>query len=164
MWELIDALTHPDVLHPVYRDIKISPFGDEGKLYLHIKWEGWHSDEIDQRFAEKLDKELVEVYQAIYNLSERINTVRREMEEAAKKAVSDDTKLELMRKAAKLLSDCVSELLPDSPWTSRGLVGAPFRKLTLGKFNTSQKISIRLSPSEARRFARVVEMCSNFTK
>ena len=161
MWELIDALTQPDVLHPVYRDIKISPFGDDGRFYLHIKWEGWHSDEIDERLSEVFDSEMRNLYIGLQNLVERAESIKRTIEEKAKQGeISEDTKLELMRKTANLLADSIGELLPESPWASRGLIGAPFRKLTLGKFNSPQHVSIRLSPSEARRFARVVRICS----
>lgn len=161
MWELIDALTQPDVLHPVYRDIKISPFGDDGRFYLHIKWEGWHSDEIDERLSQVLDSEMRTLYIGLQNLVDRAESIKKTIEEKARQGeISEDTKLELMRKTANLLADSLGELLPESPWASRGLVGAPFRKLTLGRFNTPQRISIRLSPSEARRLARVVRICS----
>ena len=39
--ELIDALKYPDVLHPITKDIQISPFSTENKYVLFIKWIGW---------------------------------------------------------------------------------------------------------------------------
>lgn len=156
IWELIDALREPDVLHPIYRDIKISPFGDDGKMWLHVKWEGWHADELDEGVLQKLDPEMKSLYEVLENLKERAQRIQDQIRRAAS---SDNTRLEVLRKTVRLLADCLSELLPESPFSARGLAGAPFRKLTLGRFNTSQSISIRLSPSEARRLARVCELC-----
>ena len=160
MWELIDALTQPDVLHPVYRDIKISPFGDDGKYWLHVKWEGWHADEIEEKLLNTADPDLKELYEVLENFKQRAEQIQQRI--ADPHPMDDNTKVEIARKVARLLSDCVNELLPESPWTARGLVGAPFRKLTLGRFNANQSISIRLSPSEARKLARVVEACCGF--
>ena len=161
MWELIDALTQPDVLHPIYRDIRISPFGDEGKLYLHVKWEAWHSDETLPELMDS-DPDMRELYVSLSNLIDRAERIRKEIEEKIRnrEQIADDTRFELVRKTLRIMADVLTEILPESPWRLRGLIGAPFRKLTLGKFNTDQYVSIRLSPSEARRLARMVKICS----
>jgi hypothetical protein len=156
MWDLIDALTQPDVLHPIYRDIKISPFGDEADMWLHIKWEGWHADEIRRLDLEPDVKELLGV---LSHIEERAQRIRDELTRALENGdLSENTKGEFMRKTALLLTDCIAQLLPENPYPARGLLATPFRKLTLGRFNTAQSISIRLSPGEARRLARVVEI------
>jgi len=156
MWDLVDALTHPDVLHPLYRDMKISPFGDEGDMWLHIKWEGWHADEIKEVEVEPNMKELLAVLNSI---AERATRIKDSLISSLKNGdVSENTKVELLRKTVLLMTDCIAQLLPENPYPARGLIGTPFRKLTLGRFNTSQSISIRLSPSEARRLARVIEL------
>jgi hypothetical protein len=157
MWELIDALTQPDVLHPIFRDIKISPFGDDGTIWLHVKWEGWHADEIEVLDTTPDMKDLLE---ALMRIETRSRKLKEELVLALREEMSENTKAEFIRKVALFLTDCIAQLLPENPYPARGLLAAPFRKLTLGHFNNSDSLSIRLSPSEARKLARVVEMVS----
>ena len=156
LWDIIDGITQPDLLHPVYKDINISPFGIDGNYWLHIRWEGWHEEEIKQKFPmpEKYP-EILETVTILKNIKSRIEKLQEKGEKLLNKIEITSEEIEnYCRLSAYLLLDLFSELLPVNPWTLRGFLPLPFRRITIGKFQNQQKLSIRLSPQETRRLSR----------
>ena len=51
LWEIIDLLTHPDILHPVHKDGRVQLFGENNTHWVHVRWEGWNIQEINHRLT-----------------------------------------------------------------------------------------------------------------
>jgi hypothetical protein len=160
--EFIDALTHPDVLHPIHKDVRISPFGDNSGYWIHITWEGWHENEIKLLPANKAFPELKEMVMILNAVQSRASTLIKAGEKMLLKntEISQEEIENFFRKCSQFLVDAFSEILPVNPWTLRGFLPLPFRRLTIGRFKDNQTLSIRLSPAEARRLARFVSLVS----
>jgi len=161
LWDLADALSCPEILHPVHKDVRISPFGDDSKFWVQIRWEGWHENELN--LPEYSRPELAELLVMLNSLEKRAKDLKdkgaRLLRRHGKNGPGQASE-DFYRKAAQLLVDVFSEIMPVNPWVLRGFLPTPFRRLTIGRFKNNDYLSIRLSPSEARRLAKFTALCS----
>jgi len=145
--DLIDALTNPDVLHPVHLDTMISPIGRGGKYKMHIKWEGY-GDETKRYLPDGLlpsEKDLIEGLEAFG---------RRCLETAEKLKRAGGSGERLYERAYSILGPLFLEIFFPGLTTRAPFLRCPFRRLTVSDFKGKKNFSIRLTPSESRRLAR----------
>ncbi len=150
IWEIIDALTQSDVLHPIYHDTQISPVGRSGKYKIHIRWEGF-GEEIHEYFTEKLpidQKKLIEDLRILGNrVLETSNILEKEK----------DVNKAYIRAFEVLFPLFLETIFPNA--SAKGiLLRKPFRRLTISNFRGTEYFSIRLTPSEARKIARFLSI------
>ena len=151
--ELIDALKYSDVIHPINRDIQISPFGMENKHFLHIKWQGWNTEHLINKYPqiEKITSTAQrEILVELNNMKNHIDKYLRTVNEQVKPET-------FYRKMLHLLINTVTTMLPDSLWGVRGFLPTPFRVIEIKKYSDTTPIFIRLTPFETRKVIRFLE-------
>ena len=149
--DIIDAISSPEVLHPLHLDIMISPIGRRGQYRMHVKWEGY-----DENLSLKLREEdrsvsraeLVDALRMLAEGAERIADSLRDGRITVKKA---------HEKAYQVLGTVFLEVL--FPGLIRGpMLRFPFRRVTIQDFRNEKRFTIRLTPFEARRLCRFLSL------
>ena len=153
--ELIDALTLPDILHPVLKDTQISPFGKENIYLLHIKWEGWNLKFLSKKFPQLKTENLPEMYYLVKELQTLRNFLDKFLNDAERKK---DMSIEnFYRQVLNLFLNTFGSILPDSPWVSRSLAAVPFRTIQIKNFQNQILGKITLTPSDTGNLVRFLK-------
>ena len=155
--EFIDSLKYSDVLHPITKDIIISPFGSDNRYILFVKWVGWEQKQLLYKYPNLKKIEKPELKELVVELRRLQGRIEEFLSRAEKNQISIEN---FYRTVINILMNSLSAVFPDNIWTLRALTPTPFRLIQIKKFSDKDDMKIKLTPAETRKLVRFLEFYS----